>query len=154
MRMVRRRFGMAIGCGQSCRDGSHDDCQRWQNYYTLRFSPRHVKTHRSIVGKRHLLSDTFDYQDMNRPPDGSSLHPGQSVTGLCPVDLFDDQPLYCAPQNTPGPAEIAACRRPLGSRITSRSAPSRHDCGRRTGPGPCGMPSPSDRCCHAFSRAS
>ena len=23
--------------------------------------------------------------DMNRPPDGASLYPGQSVTGLCPV---------------------------------------------------------------------
>ncbi|HET8745296.1 MAG TPA: N-formylglutamate deformylase [Ramlibacter sp.] len=32
--------------------------------------------------------------DLNRPPDGSSLYPGRSVTGLCPVDTFDDQPLY------------------------------------------------------------
>jgi len=32
--------------------------------------------------------------DLNRPPDGASLYPGQSVTGLCPVDTFDDTPLY------------------------------------------------------------
>src|SRR5437868_6684833 len=34
--------------------------------------------------------------DLNRPPDGASLYPGQSVTGLCPVDSFDDTPLYAA----------------------------------------------------------
>ena len=48
--------------------------------------------------------------DLNRPPDGASLYPGQSVTGLCPVDLFDDQPLYRDPSDLPGEAEIAARR--------------------------------------------
>jgi N-formylglutamate deformylase len=48
--------------------------------------------------------------DLNRPPDGASLYPGQSVTGLCPVDLFDDQPLYRDPADAPGEAEIAARR--------------------------------------------
>lgn len=32
--------------------------------------------------------------DLNRPPDGASLYPGQSVTGLCPVDTFANAPLY------------------------------------------------------------
>lgn len=32
--------------------------------------------------------------DLNRPSDNTSLYPGQSVTGLCPVDSFDDKPLY------------------------------------------------------------
>jgi N-formylglutamate deformylase len=32
--------------------------------------------------------------DLNRPPDGASLYPGQNVTGLCPVDAFDSTPLY------------------------------------------------------------
>ncbi|WP_169546038.1 N-formylglutamate deformylase [Sneathiella aquimaris] len=32
--------------------------------------------------------------DLNRDPEGASLYPGQSVTGLCPVDLFDGSPLY------------------------------------------------------------
>ena len=47
--------------------------------------------------------------DLNRPPDGSSLYPGRSVTGLCPVDTFDDTPLYAA-GDVPDDAEIAARR--------------------------------------------
>ncbi|RZL63470.1 MAG: N-formylglutamate deformylase [Variovorax sp.] len=47
--------------------------------------------------------------DVNRPPDGASLYPGQSVTGLCPVDTFNDTPLYAA-GDVPGNAEIAARR--------------------------------------------
>ncbi|XAH23931.1 N-formylglutamate deformylase [Xylophilus sp. GW821-FHT01B05] len=51
--------------------------------------------------------------DMNRPPDGASLYPGQSVTGLCPVDTFDDTPVYADPADQPGDAEIAARREAL-----------------------------------------
>jgi len=47
--------------------------------------------------------------DLNRPPDGASLYPGQSVTGLCPVDTFDDTPIY-ARGDVPDDAEIAARR--------------------------------------------
>jgi N-formylglutamate deformylase len=47
--------------------------------------------------------------DLNRPPDGASLYPGQSVTGLCPVDTFDNTPLY-ADGKSPDDAEIAARR--------------------------------------------
>jgi N-formylglutamate deformylase len=47
--------------------------------------------------------------DLNRPPDGASLYPGQSVTGLCPVDTFDDTPIY-AQGDMPGGAEVAARR--------------------------------------------
>lgn len=32
--------------------------------------------------------------DLNRDPDGASLYPGQSVTELCPTNLFDDSKLY------------------------------------------------------------
>ncbi|PWC87271.1 N-formylglutamate amidohydrolase [Azospirillum sp. TSH100] len=32
--------------------------------------------------------------DLNRPPDGESLYPGQATTGLCPDILFDGTPLY------------------------------------------------------------
>ena len=46
--------------------------------------------------------------DLNRSPDGASLYPGQSVTGLCPVDTFDDTPLYRDPADLPTEAEIAA----------------------------------------------
>jgi len=44
--------------------------------------------------------------DLNRPPDGASLYPGQSVTGLCPVDTFDMTPVYRVGQE-PSEAEIA-----------------------------------------------
>ncbi len=32
--------------------------------------------------------------DLNRPPDGGAMYPGQRETGLCPVETFDDQPIY------------------------------------------------------------
>ena len=32
--------------------------------------------------------------DLNRPPDGANLYPGQDTTGLLPVDTFDKEPLY------------------------------------------------------------
>ncbi|WP_137919216.1 N-formylglutamate deformylase [Hydrogenophaga sp. 2FB] len=47
--------------------------------------------------------------DLNRAPDGASLYPGQSVTGLCPIDTFDDTPIYAA-GDVPLEAEIAARR--------------------------------------------
>ena len=48
--------------------------------------------------------------DLNRPPDGASLYPGQSVTGLCPVDTFDDTPLYADAADVPGDEETAQRR--------------------------------------------
>ncbi len=50
--------------------------------------------------------------DLNRPPDGASLYPGRSVTGLCPVDTFDDTPIY-RPGAEPDDAEVAARREAL-----------------------------------------
>jgi N-formylglutamate deformylase len=32
--------------------------------------------------------------DLNRPPDGHSLYPGQRGTGLVPEIMFDEQPIY------------------------------------------------------------
>jgi N-formylglutamate deformylase len=64
--------------------------------------------------------------DLNRPPDGASLYPGQNVTGLCPVDLFDEEPLYRDPKDLPTEAEIAARRevlwRPYHAQITQELA--------------------------------
>jgi N-formylglutamate deformylase len=48
--------------------------------------------------------------DLNRAPDGASLYPGQSVTGLCPVDTFDDTPVYADAADVPGDEEIAQRR--------------------------------------------
>ena len=42
--------------------------------------------------------------DLNRPPEDTSLYPGQDVTGLLPIDTFRKQPLY-RPGQTPTPAE-------------------------------------------------
>ncbi|WP_338759662.1 N-formylglutamate deformylase [Massilia sp. METH4] len=44
--------------------------------------------------------------DLNRPPDGASLYPGQTTTGLCPLETFHGEPLYRAGQE-PDDAEIA-----------------------------------------------
>ena len=32
--------------------------------------------------------------DLNRPPDGTCLYPGQTETGLCPTTTFDGEPIY------------------------------------------------------------
>jgi N-formylglutamate deformylase len=47
--------------------------------------------------------------DVNRDPSGVSLYPGQTTTGLCPVETFDGEPLYREGQG-PDAAEIAARR--------------------------------------------
>jgi len=45
--------------------------------------------------------------DLNRPPDGHSLYPGQRGTGLVPEVMFDDRPIYLDGQ-APDAAEVAA----------------------------------------------
>ena len=47
--------------------------------------------------------------DLNRPPDGANLYPGQDTTGLLPVDTFDKEPLYRDGQ-LPDEAEVARRR--------------------------------------------
>jgi N-formylglutamate deformylase len=47
--------------------------------------------------------------DLNRPPDGANLYPGQDTTGLLPVDTFDKEPLY-REGHTPDDAEVARRR--------------------------------------------
>ena len=42
--------------------------------------------------------------DLNRPPEDTSLYPGQDVTGLLPLDTFRKQPLY-RPGQAPDAAE-------------------------------------------------
>ena len=45
--------------------------------------------------------------DLNRPPDDTSLYPGQNTTGLCPAVRFDGGPVYLAGQ-APSADEVAA----------------------------------------------
>ena len=47
--------------------------------------------------------------DLNRPPTGESLYPGQTTTGLCPTETFRGEPLYLAGCE-PDAAEIARRR--------------------------------------------
>ena len=48
--------------------------------------------------------------DLNRPPDGSSLYPGQQTTGLCPTEDFDGESIYLDPADAPDDAEVVARR--------------------------------------------
>ena len=43
--------------------------------------------------------------DVNRDPSGASLYPGQTTTGLCPMETFDGEPLYKS-GSEPGPGEV------------------------------------------------
>lgn len=43
--------------------------------------------------------------DLNRPATGESLYPGQTTTGLCPIETFRGVPLY-RPGCAPDPSEI------------------------------------------------
>ena len=63
------------------------------------------------IGASTLVATHSRYViDLNRPPDGASLYPGQSVTGLCPVDGFDSEPLYQSKADEPDDAEVARRR--------------------------------------------
>jgi N-formylglutamate deformylase len=48
--------------------------------------------------------------DVNRDPSGVSLYPGQTTTGLCPIERFDGTPLYHQ-GHAPDEAEIARRRK-------------------------------------------
>lgn len=47
--------------------------------------------------------------DLNRPPSGESLYPGQTTTGLCPTETFRGESLYLQGQS-PDETEIARRR--------------------------------------------
>ncbi|MEP6882220.1 MAG: N-formylglutamate deformylase [Dokdonella sp.] len=44
--------------------------------------------------------------DLNRPPDDTSLYPGQNTTGLCPIVQFSGEPIYLEGEE-PSADEIA-----------------------------------------------
>ncbi len=47
------------------------------------------------LGATFLVAEYSRYVvDLNRPPDGTPLYPGQAETGVCPTRTFADQPLY------------------------------------------------------------
>ncbi len=57
--------------------------------------------------------------DLNRPPDGQNLYPGQKTTGLVPVDTFDEKPLYPDGRARPKRRSPGDARN-IGSLITRR----------------------------------
>ncbi|WP_151719629.1 N-formylglutamate deformylase [Gemmobacter serpentinus] len=63
--------------------------------------------------------------DLNRDPEGASLYPGQTTTGLIPLTNFDNTPIWQAGQE-PGPADIAhwldAVHRPYHAALAAEVA--------------------------------
>jgi len=63
--------------------------------------------------------------DLNRPPDGANLYPGQDTTGLCPLDTFAKEPVYRNAQE-PGDAEmterVETCWRPYHAKLAEELA--------------------------------
>ncbi len=61
----------------------------------------------SAIGASVLKAQYSRYViDLNRPPSGESLYPGQTTTGLCPTETFRGEPLYL-PGCAPDASEIA-----------------------------------------------
>lgn len=63
--------------------------------------------------------------DLNRPPNGESLYPGQTTTGLCPTETFRGEPLY-RPDQAPDEAEtqrrVQQYYRPYHAAVTEELA--------------------------------
>jgi formiminoglutamase len=58
--------------------------------------------------------------DVNRPPDGASLYPGQATTGLIPETDFDGDPIWDAPPTpTDAAARLAAIHAPYHARLAA-----------------------------------
>ncbi|GAB6195166.1 N-formylglutamate deformylase [Lysobacter xanthus] len=63
---------------------------------------------RDVLGASLLVPKHSRYVvDLNRPPDDTSLYPGQNTTGLCPVRRFSGEPVY-VDGHEPTAAEIDA----------------------------------------------
>ncbi|MEO0974457.1 MAG: N-formylglutamate deformylase [Pseudomonadota bacterium] len=61
--------------------------------------------------------------DLNRPPDGGSLYPGQNTTGTCPLTDFDGEALYRdgqAPDETEVAERVAIYHRPYHAAIEAQ----------------------------------
>jgi N-formylglutamate deformylase len=78
-----------------------DDCD-WHLDRLYAFAARLGASILSPMHARYVI-------DLNRPPDGANLYPGQDTTGLLPVDTFDKEPLYQAGRD-PDDAELARRR--------------------------------------------
>ena len=78
-----------------------DDCD-WHLDHLYAFAKRMGASILTPTYARYVI-------DVNRPPDGANLYPGQDTTGLLPVDTFDKEPLY-RDGHLPNDAEVARRR--------------------------------------------
>ncbi|RKE36754.1 N-formylglutamate deformylase [Paraburkholderia sp. BL23I1N1] len=81
--------------------GRTDDCD-WHLDRLYAFAKRMGASILSPTYARYVI-------DLNRPPDGANLYPGQDTTGLLPVDTFNKEPLYLE-GHFPTDAEVARRR--------------------------------------------
>jgi len=71
--------------------------------------------------------------DLNRPPDDTSLYPGQNTTGLCPLLQFSGEPVYrdgAQPDAAEIAARVAAYWRPYHDTLDAELARIRGEHGR------------------------
>ena len=71
------------------------------------FVPRLYDFFRDLGASVIRATHTRYVVDLNRPPDGAPLYPGQRETTVCPTETFDGEALYPDGAN-PTAAEIAA----------------------------------------------
>jgi N-formylglutamate deformylase len=71
------------------------------------FVPRLYDFFRDLGASVIRATHTRYVVDLNRPPDGAPLYPGQRETTVCPTETFDGEALYLDGAN-PTAAEIAA----------------------------------------------
>ncbi len=69
------------------------------------FVPRLYDWHRELGASILAATHSRFVVDLNRPPDGAPLYPGQRETTVCPVETFDGEALY-APGDEPSSAEV------------------------------------------------
>ncbi len=70
------------------------------------FVPRLYDFFRDLGASSLRATHTRYVVDLNRPPDGAALYPGQRETTVCPTESFAGEALYRDGEN-PAPAEIA-----------------------------------------------
>jgi N-formylglutamate deformylase len=58
------------------------------------FVPELYDFHRELGASIICATHTRYVVDLNRPPDGAPLYPGQRETTVCPTETFDGEPLY------------------------------------------------------------
>jgi N-formylglutamate deformylase len=96
------------------------------------FVPELYHFHRELGASVICATHTRYVVDLNRPPDGAPLYPGQRETTVCPTESFDGERLY-APGQDPTNAEIAERLKRYWQPYHSKLAEAAQDIVRRHG---------------------